>query len=169
MLGVYRMYYSIRGFTEEDTSAVNALAISAFEQYRTAYTDWQSFSKSIGNMAALAESGEVIVAEGSSSIIGAVVYVGPNRSKADYFNPEWPIMRMLVVSPKVRGAGIGRRLAQECIQRAKGDKSPLFALHTASIMNVALSMYERMGFKFHSQAPDIFGVQYSVYVKQLHT
>ena len=35
------------------------------------------------------------------------------------------------------------------------------------IMKIALPMYERMGFKFHSEAPTIYGVPYGIYIKHL--
>lgn len=74
---------------------------------------------------------------------------------------------MLVVSPKARGAGVGRALAQECLARARRDKAEVFALHTSPIMTVALLMYERMGFRFLRDAPAIHGVPYGIYVKSL--
>jgi ribosomal protein S18 acetylase RimI-like enzyme len=97
----------------------------------------------------------------------AVAYIGPNKPKSSFFDPEWPIMRMLVVSPLARRGGVGRALAQECIDRARRDDASVFALHTASIMKVAQAMYERMGFVFLREAPEIFGVPYAIYIKRL--
>ena len=74
---------------------------------------------------------------------------------------------MLVVDPDARGQGIGRRLTEECIARARRDKAPLIALHTTSIMTVAQPMYLRMGFELIHEAPPIFGVRYAVYTKKL--
>ncbi len=76
-------------------------------------------------------------------------------------------MRMLVVAPDTQGQGIGRALAQECIRRAQRDGAAVFALHTSELMQVALPMYERMGFRRWSDAPSTFGVKYGIYVKQL--
>lgn len=106
----------IRDFAPTDAAAVNALAVAAFEQFRSLYTDW-------------------------------------------------PIMRMLVVSPQARGAGVGRRLAQECIDRAVRDGADVFALHTSPIMSVALPMYERMGFRLVREVQPVLGVAYAVYLK----
>lgn len=161
------MQYCVREFAESDTEAVNAVALAAFEQYRGAYTDWPTFSKNIGSMASLGQDGEIIVAASEQGIIGAVAYIGPHKPKSAIFDPNWPIMRMLVVIPSARGFGVGRALAEECIARAMRDQAPLFALHTSSIMQVALPMYEHMGFAFLREAPPIFGVPYGIYVKQL--
>jgi len=162
------MAIHLREFQYSDTLAVNALAVSAFEQYRERYTDWPEFVEKIGNMAALSRSGEIIVAEADGEIVGAVAYIGLSAPKASFFDPSWPIMRMLVVSPKARGAGVGRALAEECLSRALRDKAEVFALHTSPIMLVALPMYERMGFRFLRDAPAIHGVPYGIYVKSLN-
>lgn len=157
----------LREFQTADAPAVNALAVSAFAQYRDQYLDWPGFVEKIGKMAALAGVGEVIVAEVADEIVGAVAYLGPSAPKAPFFNPSWPIMRMLVVAPQARGAGVGRILAEECLARARRDQAVVFALHTSPIMAVALPMYERMGFRFRCSAPAIHGVPYGVYVKSL--
>jgi GNAT superfamily N-acetyltransferase len=99
--------------------------------------------------------------------VGAVAYIGPGKEKASFFNIDWPIMRMLVVAPAARGHGIGKALAAECLARARRDGAGVFGLHTSELMDVALPMYQRMGFKWHSPAPDIHGVKYGVYIKEL--
>jgi len=157
----------VREYLPNDSVQVNALALLAFEQFKDSYHDWLAFRAKIGNMSALADVGEIIVAEVEGQIVGAVAYVGPGVPKAEFFRPEWPIMRMLVVAPEARGHGIGRALAQDCLSRAKRDGAPVFALHTSELMQVALPMYQRMGFKWWSTAPMIHGVKYDVYVKQL--
>ena len=161
------MSHTLRNFVPADAEAVNAVALASFEQYRDQYSNWDVFARNIGNMSALADAGEIIVATVDGRIVGAVVYVGPNLPKREFFPVQWPILRMLVVSPEYRGAGIGRALTEECIARARRDGAALVGLHTSVIMNVALPMYERLGFKFHSEAPQIFGVPYRIYVKDL--
>lgn len=157
----------IRDLLQSDTTRVNALAIRAFEQFKDAYQDWPALQAKIGNLSALADVGEVIVAEVEGQIVGAVAYVGPGAPKAAFFRPEWSIMRMLVVAPDARGLGIGRALAEECLRRAKRDQASVFALHTSELMQVAMPMYQRMGFKWASSAPAVHGVEYGIYVKEL--
>jgi ribosomal protein S18 acetylase RimI-like enzyme len=157
----------LRDFRPEDAIGVKELALAAFDEYRSAYSDWPAFSEKIGKMAALARHGEIIVAVARASLVGAVVYVGPGKEKAACFHPDWSIIRMLVVHPECRGQGLGRALTEECIRRAERDGCPSIALHTAPIMAVALGMYQRMGFAFLSEAPPIFGVPYGIYLKHL--
>jgi ribosomal protein S18 acetylase RimI-like enzyme len=157
----------IRDFTENDAAAVNSVALAAFAQYRNSYADWPAFSRNIGVMTTLAAQGELIVAEADGRIAGAVAYIGPHRPKAAFFDPAWPIIRMLVVDPTARGAGIGRALTSDCIRRAERDRAAAIALHTSPIMEVALAMYLRLGFTLVKPAPPIHGVPYGVYLKHL--
>ncbi|MES3023286.1 MAG: GNAT family N-acetyltransferase [Pseudomonadota bacterium] len=162
--------FALRDFDPTDAGeaqAVNALAIAAFTQYQHAYTDWPVFRERIADMAALAASGEIIVAQAGNEIVGAVAYIGPGKPKSAFFLPEWPIMRMLVVAPRARGLGVGRALALACLERARRDGAAVFALHTSTLMTVALPMYERMGFAWSADVPDIHGVAYKVYLKRL--
>ena len=161
------MEYKIGEFYSGDEAAVNEIAVAAFDEYRGHYDDWAAFSRIVGNMASLSKSGELIVATVQENVVGAVVYVGPGKKKSEFFSPAWPILRMLVVAPSSRGLGIGRALTEECIRRAERDGAPLIALHTSPVMRVALSMYERLGFKFLHGAPMIFGVPYAIYIRAL--
>ena len=138
----------LRDFQKGDAAQVKALALRAFAQFEDAYGDWPALQAKIANMASLADVGEVVVAEIENRIVGAVAYLGPGAPKAECFRSEWPIMRLLVVDPGFRGQGIGRALAEECLRRAKRDGASVFALHTSEIMQVALPMYQRMGFKW---------------------
>jgi ribosomal protein S18 acetylase RimI-like enzyme len=74
---------------------------------------------------------------------------------------------MLVVEPAARGRGIGRRLTEACITRAKCDGASVIALHTSPAMQVALAMYLKMGFELQRHVPDRFGVSYGVYILPL--
>lgn len=159
----------LRPFAPTDADAVNAVALAAFAQYRGVYSDWEALSRGVGSMASLAEGGEIIVAEDAAgSIVGAVAYFGPHSApRADFFAPEWPIIRMLVVDPAARGQGVGRRLTEECVESARRDGATTIALHTSPAMEVALAMYLRMGFRLERKVPDRFGVPYAVYLKAL--
>jgi GNAT superfamily N-acetyltransferase len=158
---------SIRDYVHSDAQDLNRIAVSAFEQFRDHYNDWPAMLAGLSKTSDLSATGEVIVVEFRNRIAGAVAYFGPGSRKAAFFDPRWPIIRMLVVDPAFRGKGLGRALSNECIARAKRDGSPVIALHTSPIMTVALPMYRRMGFVRAYNAPPIFGVAYAVYTKAL--
>jgi GNAT superfamily N-acetyltransferase len=147
---------------------VNDVALAAFAQYQGVYSDWETLMRGVGAMAALAKHGELLVADVDGAVVGAVAYFGPGTTpRADFFEPEWPIIRMLVVDPAARGTGIGRQLTEACIDRARRDGARLIALHTSPAMVVALAMYLKMGFVLERRVPDRFGVTYGVYVLHL--
>ena len=157
----------LRDFRAADAPQVNRLALAAFEQFKSHYSDWPAMAASLGRMTTLAENGELILAEYGDKIIGAVVYVAPGRPKPACFDAGWPIIRMLVVDPDHRGLGAGRALTEECLARARRDGSPVIALHTSPFMTVALSMYVRVGFERLQEGPPIFGAPSAVYLKHL--
>lgn len=163
------MSVRVRDFESSDAELINKVALAAFGEFKTLYDDWDIFSGRISNMAELAAKGaEIVVAtDDAGRVIGAVAYVGPGKPKADFFDVDWPIIRMLVVDPAHRGLGAGKALTMNCIDRAVRDAAPVVALHTSPIMNVALPMYLRMGFLFERVAPPIHGVAYDVYLKRL--
>lgn len=159
----------IRDFSPADAGAVNRVALAAFAQYEGVYSDWEAVARAVGSMAALAESGRILVAEDEAgAIVGAVAYVPPHSApRAEFFQAEWPIVRMLVVDPAARGQGLGRRLTEACIALARSDGAAAIALHTSPVMEAALTLYRRMGFRLEKAVPDRFGVPYAVYLKGL--
>lgn len=158
---------SLRDFREADTAHVSAVALAALDEFKSHYTNWPALAAIYGDISGLIKNGEIIVAEIENRIAGAVAYMPPCRPKASYFLQEWPAIRMLVVDPSCRGNGIGRALREECLARARRDRSLVIALHTSPIMTVALPMYLRMGFELAYDAPPVFGVPYAVYLKRL--
>ncbi|EPJ53967.1 MAG: hypothetical protein OFPI_08350 [Osedax symbiont Rs2] len=161
------MEYHIRRYRENDKEQLNQLAALAFEQYSHHYSDWPEFSKKVAQMSSLTEHSEILIAAQGSKILGAVAYNGPDQPKAEFFKSEWAVIRMLVVNPACRGLGIGRRLTEKCLAHARLDAVQVIALHTSAIMEVALPMYQGMGFEYYAQAPDIHGVRYAIYTHRL--
>ena len=158
----------IRPYSVADAEAVNAIALAAFAQYNGVFDDVDALTCGVGAMASLADYAELIVAEDETRPVGAVGYMGPGTTpRADFFDPAWGLVRMLVVHPGARGKGIGRKLTDECVARAQRDNAPVLALHTSPVMEVALRMYLKMGFRLSRPLPDRFGVPYALYVMHL--
>lgn len=162
----------LRNYQPADAEVLNRIAVAAFDQFRNHYDDWPAMRAGLSKTSGLSASGEIIIAELDTAerrceIAGAVAYFGPDSQKAAFFDPRWPIIRMLVVDPTFRGKGIGRALSDECVTRARRDGSPIIALHTSPVMSIALPMYAKMGFVKAHDAPPIFGVAYAVYTKAL--
>lgn len=156
--------FHIRDFQPGDSAAVNQTALRAWEEYRRLFSDSAQIFELLGGTANLAAEAELIVAESGSSIVGVVLYVAPGRPREAVFPAEWSIIRMLSVMPQARGRGIGRKLTEECIRRARRDGAQVIGLHTSPpAMGVALGLYGRIGFAFDRNIPDRHGVPYAIY------
>jgi ribosomal protein S18 acetylase RimI-like enzyme len=154
----------VRAYAAADRAAVNAVALAAFAQYAGDYDDWPTFSADIGRMADLAADGDLLVAEREGAVVGAVVHVGPGRPRSAIFPQDWSVIRMLVVDPAARGAGVGRALVAATLERAARAGAPAVGLHTSPIMATALRLYEGIGFRREHDLPPIRGVPYARYV-----
>ncbi|MBU0828627.1 MAG: bifunctional helix-turn-helix transcriptional regulator/GNAT family N-acetyltransferase [Gammaproteobacteria bacterium] len=85
------------------------------------------------------------VAELDGERVGAVFVVRKSTTTAQ--------LRMLILSPKARGLGLGARLTDECISfaRAKGYKK--MVLWTNSCLTAARGIYAKRGFKLIKSEP----------------
>ncbi|MEZ5461926.1 GNAT family N-acetyltransferase [Dokdonella sp.] len=55
-------------------------------------------------------------------------------------------IRLLAVSPRFRGQGVGKALTLACIERATGAGMSQVILHTTDAMKTAWTLYEGLGF-----------------------
>jgi len=112
----------LREYTNEDAILVADIIRAAFEQYRSAYDNYERLLSRITDIDGFTQRGELIVAEANDRLVGAVTYVAPNHTSTDYFPADWAFMLMLVVTPNARGQGVGQSLLKECLARAQGPK-----------------------------------------------
>jgi GNAT superfamily N-acetyltransferase len=110
---------------------------------------WQALKQAILSEGDTLPGVERIVAEIDGKIAGSVVLF-PARIDAYEGNVEvldYPEIRMLAVSPEMRGKGVASALVSECIQRAKARGYRAIGLHTGEFMVTAMKLYEQMGFE----------------------
>jgi ribosomal protein S18 acetylase RimI-like enzyme len=55
-------------------------------------------------------------------------------------------VRLVAVTPDLRGRGIARALVDECIRRARASGATALGLHSSRSMRAAVRLYERIGF-----------------------
>jgi ribosomal protein S18 acetylase RimI-like enzyme len=117
-------------------------------------TEQPVYYKMLSNIGRLNEQDHtsVLVAESSNNeIVGGVVYYsdmsmyGSGGSATLEKNASG--IRLLCVDPKSRGLGVGKALSNECIRLAKADGNNQVILHTTQAMEVAWSLYTKLGFE----------------------
>ncbi len=64
--------------------------------------------------------------------------------------PDTARIRLLLVDPKGRGLGLGRRLTDECVQFARASGYKKITLWTHSILTAARHIYQKAGFTLTS-------------------
>ncbi len=86
--------------------------------------------------------------EDERGILGCVTFV-PDASSpwAELLEEEEAGVRMLAVLPCAQGRGIGSRLLDTCIDRARAGQKRALMLHTTPWMQSAHRLYERAGFE----------------------
>jgi ribosomal protein S18 acetylase RimI-like enzyme len=79
-------------------------------------------------------------------LLGAVVFCLPDSPWAMDAHPDEAEMRMLVVAPFARRAGIGAALVGACIDRSRVADASRLVLLTKPVMAAARQLYEQLGF-----------------------
>jgi GNAT superfamily N-acetyltransferase len=141
----------IRDARETDHDTILSVTLSAYEQYALQMNGmWKFYRDNIVATLADVKPAEQIVAETQDGIVGTVLLFpagtqvhAPDGTSVTLPSPE---IRLLAVAPSARGQGIAKALMQECIRRARQSGVDAITLHTTDMMNVAMQMYERMGF-----------------------
>jgi ribosomal protein S18 acetylase RimI-like enzyme len=146
-----------------DHEAADRVARAAFAQYEAEYPDWIPVLREGRPMARMAEEGELVVAEKDGAIVGCVGYIPPGRSRNAVFEKDWAALRFMAVDPAHRGGGVSRALAEECVRRARRDGARMLALFTSPAMEIAVAMYQRMGFRFQRRIDPVYGMTADLY------
>ncbi|HJW30137.1 MAG TPA: GNAT family N-acetyltransferase, partial [Saprospiraceae bacterium] len=92
----------------------------------------------------------LVAATPDGKILGAVVYFREMKyygasGSASQIN-EASGFRLLAVDPAAQGMGIGKKLSEACIEKAREHQANAVIIHTTRAMQTAWDMYERLGF-----------------------
>jgi DNA-binding MarR family transcriptional regulator/GNAT superfamily N-acetyltransferase len=92
------------------------------------------------------------IAEREGQNVGCVFLVAKNKTVAQ--------LRLLLVEPRSRGLGIGKRLVTECVRFARQARYRKIVLWTNNVLATARRLYEKAGFcLIHEERHQTFGVK----------
>ena len=138
-----------------EIEGARSVLATAYRQYERAFPpqNWASYLSDILDLEGRADVSDLLVAVRDGNVIACVSYYPPgaemsypSESFSEQWPAEWAAIRLLAVHPEARGEGLGRRLTESCIERARSQRAVVMGLHTTTQMSVAREMYERMGF-----------------------
>lgn len=121
----------------------------------------------IGQFASRPDTRVLVAVNPAQQLLGGIVYFGDmahyGSGGSATTQPNASGIRLLGVDPAFRGSGVGKLLAQACIALAQSKGQQQVILHTTMAMQVAWSMYEKLGFRrsedldFLQQELPVFG------------
>jgi GNAT superfamily N-acetyltransferase len=107
--------------------------------------------RNIGRFSEKKDATVLVVISADDELVGGIVYFG---DMAEYGSGGIATtvknasgIRLLGVSARARGIGAGKALARACVQLAKDKGHSHVVLHTTQPMQVAWSLYEKLGFE----------------------
>jgi len=145
----------VRDAREDERAATRELTVRAYAEYASIMTPaaWAGLEGAMRSALGSDERVERIVVERDGTLVGSVMLY---PAAADAYGGavergSSPEVRLLAVAPEARGVGVGQALMAECVRRARRAGATELGVHTSESMQIAMRMYERMGFL---RAPD---------------
>lgn len=141
----------IRDAQPSEQAAIRELTLTAYQEYAPVLAElWEIYRQNIVDTLANFSPATQMVAMLKEQLVGSVLlypagstFTRPDGTQAAL---TWPEIRLLAVAPNTRGLGVGGALVDECLKRARQAQATTLTLHTTDMMQVAMRMYERMGF-----------------------
>ncbi|MTE13084.1 GNAT family N-acetyltransferase [Nocardia sp. CT2-14] len=100
----------------------------------------------LADTATRAASAEILVAVRGDELLGSLTMARPGTPFADIARPGELEFRMLAVSKRARGLGVGTALMDRVIDTARAEGFDAVVLTTMPTMQDARRMYDRLGF-----------------------
>jgi len=136
----------VRPVRPAEYQAVGDLTVAAYTTI-DGFSPGERYEASLRDVAGRMQTAEVIVAaDVEGRIVGGVTFVPGPGPLAEFDGPNEAGMRMLAVDPQAQGRGVGRLLAQACVDRARAVGRSRLVLHTTGAMTAAHALYLSLGF-----------------------
>lgn len=146
----------IRDIKENEYQPLGELMVNVYSNLDgfPSPSEQPKYYEMLANIGLLSEQPDtqVLVAiESEQELLGGIVYFsdmaayGSGGSATQQKNSSG--IRLLGVSEKARGKGVGKALAIHCMNLAKAGGNEQVILHTTDAMQVAWRMYQNLGFE----------------------
>lgn len=132
--------------TTDDLAAFGRVVVAAYRSLAQTPRDY--YEQILADVAARVAIAPVIGAFAQDGApLGCVTFV-PDCSHplAEHDDATAASFRMLGVAPAAHGQGVGRALAQSCIDRARAENKARVVIHSTDSMTRAHALYEHLGF-----------------------
>jgi ribosomal protein S18 acetylase RimI-like enzyme len=140
----------IRPIRESEYAAAGEATARAYREFVSpGRSGFEAYLARIADIGARADRATVLVALVGGVIAGSATLELDSRvtpSSADPLAPDEAHLRMLGVSPELRGRGVARRLVTACIALARERGKRRLTLETSPLMIAAQRLYTTMGF-----------------------
>ena len=151
-----------------DVEQLRLIALKSWDQFRNDLLPehWEKLFNSLNSKETftdLLDKSSCIVCENDNEEIVGMAFLVPSGNPTDIYLTEWSYIRFVTVDPEYGGRGIGRRLTELCIDKAKENSETTIALHTSEMMHKARHIYESMGFKVLRELEPRLGKKYWLY------
>lgn len=106
-----------------DFPAIAELNVAAYREFAAQMSPeaWPGMEQSLRAVERRAGNALFLMLRVNDELAGSVGYCPPGRSDPAVFPPEWASMVLLAVAPLHRRCGVGWRLLDECLRRARQD------------------------------------------------
>ncbi|MFG2445552.1 GNAT family N-acetyltransferase [Nocardia fluminea] len=135
----------IRPAHPDEYDAVAALTVEVYvgDGY---VADGDDYVRELADVPHRAVEAEVLVAVHEGEVVGSLTVAKPGTPYAEIAQPGELEFRMLAVSKRARGLGVGSALVRAVIDEARSGDFEAVALTTMFSMVDAHRLYERLGF-----------------------
>ncbi|GAA1230350.1 GNAT family N-acetyltransferase [Oryzihumus leptocrescens] len=138
--------YTVRPAEPRDHDAVGALTVRAYvdDGHIPADADYTVRLADAGGRAA--DALLLVAVDEDDEPVGTVTFAVAGSPMAELSREGEAEFRMLAVSPRARGRGVGEALVRACLDEARRAGARTVVLSTQPRMTAAHRIYERLGF-----------------------
>jgi GNAT superfamily N-acetyltransferase len=133
-----------------DIPALCELLNILFAQEAEFKPDYEAQSRGLARIISNPETGLIVVARQDSKVVGMVNLL---YTVSTALGDRVALLEDMVVSPNVRGSGVGSRLLEQAIQLARLDGCKRITLLTDRANESAQRFYQKHGFGFSAMIP----------------